>query len=185
MNPWFLFAALLAAAGSWFGGHHQGYKAGVDAQAVADQKTLAAANERTQGIIDGYNVQIQEQQAVASQKARKQRDEVIALQHEREVLKQKLGEQHVKNQDVTNRLRDAYAAYGLRFRAEQGAVGGCSAGSGEGAGAGSTGNAAAAFVQLPEAIARDLRQLVYDADQLNDDYGLCYGYVYPVGSPGS
>jgi hypothetical protein len=180
MNPWAIIVVLVLLA-SYFGGHHQGYKAGVNEQSVADQKLINAANSRTQGIIDGYNQQIAEQKATAASKAIDQRDQVIALQAERDKFKNQLGEQHVKNQDATNRLHDVYAAYSLRFRAEPESTGcGYGAGPCESAEGSSARNATAAVVQLPTALAADLRRLAKDADELNDDYKLCYGYAQEV-----
>jgi hypothetical protein len=160
--------------------HHQGYKSGADSQAVADQAMIAAANSRTQGIIDGYNVQIGLQKAEANTKYRTAQSDIIALQADRDKFKTKLGEQHVKNQDVTNRLRDVYYAYGLRFQAAESARSGDCSGCSQGARTDGACNEAVEIVQLPEAIARDLRQLAYEADQLNDDYQLCYAYTHPV-----
>jgi hypothetical protein len=170
MSPWTLLAGLVLAISLFGGGYYKGNQAGINAEKV-----------RTQGIIDGYNLQIAEQKAAAASKAIDQRDQVIVLQAERDKFKKQLGEQHVKNQDLTNSLHDAYSAYSLRFRAEPENTG-CGHGSGscestQGAGAGDAG---ATVVQLPDALTRDLRQLVKDADALNDDYKLCYGYVQEV-----
>jgi hypothetical protein len=177
MNPWMIIGVLAMLAGSWFGGHHQGYKVGVNEQKVADQKTIDAANARTQGIIDGYNIQIVEQKADANLKYRKAQADVIEALAERDTFKTKLGEEHVKNQDLTNRLRDAYAAYGLRFAVPaEDARHWCGGGGAEAAGLKTSGDAPPAVIQLPEALARNLRQFAYDADELNDDYKLCYGY---------
>jgi hypothetical protein len=171
MNPWTLLAGLVLAIALFAGGYYKGNQAGINAEKV-----------RTQGIIDGYNQQIAEQKAEASKKAIEQREEVIALMDERDKFKKQLGEKHVENQVITNRLYDAYAAYGLRFRTESTSVG---CGSGSGSGEGAEGRAASdettTIVQLPDEITRNLRQLVRDADELNDDYKLCYGYVNKVG----
>jgi hypothetical protein len=180
MNPWFLFGALLSLFLAFGTGHHQGYKSGVNEQKVADQKTIDAANTRAQGIIDGYNIQVAEQKAVATNKAIAQRDEVIALQAERDKFKSQLGAEHVKNQDTTRRLSAAYAAYSLRFKPDIGAGSWNSAGPGESSKGDAACNAPPEVVQLPEALTRDLRQLATDADELNDDYKHCYGYAYSV-----
>lgn len=176
-NPWFIVGALLSLFLAFGTGHHQGYKSGSNEQKVADQNAVDAANNRTQGIIDGYNKQISEQKAVASSKEKAQRDQVIAAQVERDQFKAKLGVEHVRNQTITRRLSDVYAAYSLRFKPDVGSGCGGSAGSGEAAKDGASSNALPAAIQLPEAITRDLRQLVEDADELNDDYKLCYGYA--------
>jgi hypothetical protein len=48
------------------------------------------------------------------------------------------------------------------------------AGSAEGNAAGADGPA---VVQLPDAVAGDLRQLAFEADRLKDEYATCYRYV--------
>jgi hypothetical protein len=179
-NPWFIFGGLLSLFIAFGAGHHQGHKTGVNAQKVASQETIDAANNRTQGIIDGYNIQVAEQKAIATTKAIAQRDEVIALQAERDKFKSQLGAEHVKNQDATRRLSAAYAAYSLRFKPDIGTGAGDSVGPGESAEGSAACNAPPKVVQLPEALTRNLRQLVEDADELNDDYKLCYGYENPI-----
>lgn len=176
-SPWTIVAGLLLAISLVGGGYYKGHKNGANEQAANDQKLITAANDRMQGIIDGYNIQIADQKAIATKKAIEQRDQVIALQTEREKFKKQLGEQHVKNQDLTNSLHRVYSAYSLRFRVEPESAGcGYGAGSCEGAEGRSSGNACASIVQLPEALTRDLRQLAKDADELNDDYKLCHGF---------
>jgi hypothetical protein len=167
MNPWTILAGLLLAISLFGGGYYKGHVAGVNEQKVANQKA-----------IDEINAKIAEQKAIANQKAIEQRDQVIALQVERDKFKKQLGEQHVKNQELTDRNADLLAAYSLRFRADiASAGGGAGAGSGEGAGGGAAGDATSAIIQLPAALEADLRRLVKDADDLNDDYKLCYGYA--------
>jgi hypothetical protein len=180
MNPWVIIGVLAMLIGSYLGGHHQGYKAGSDQQAVNDQKEITAANRRTQGIIDGYNIQIADQKATAVSKAIDQRDQVIALQAERDKFKSQLGAEHVKNQDTTRRLSAAYAAYSLRFKPDIGTGSGHCAGPGESAQGGAASDAHPEVVQLPATLTNDLRQLVEDADELNDDYKLCYGYANSI-----
>lgn len=169
INPWSILAAVLIAVSLFAGGYYKGNKDGMNAEMV-----------RTQGIVDGYNLQVSQQKAAAASKAIDQRDKVIALQVERDRFKNQLGEQHVRNQELTNRLRDTLDAYGLRFRAAEGSGCGNSAGSTGSAERSPAGDAAAQVVQLPDALARNLRQLVKDADELNDDYKLCYGYAQEV-----
>lgn len=181
MNPWTIVVALLLAISLAGGGYYKGHKNGMNEQAVADQKLITAANQRAQGIIDGYNKQIADQKATANQMAMSQREEVIALQAERDKFKSQLGAKHAENQTLTRRLADAYAAYGLRFRTTI-ESGWCGDGAGvrqdsQGQSAGAPGTA---VIQLPEALTRNLRQLVREADELNDDYKLCYGYVNKV-----
>jgi hypothetical protein len=180
MNPWFIFGGLLSLFIAFGAGHHQGHKTGVNAQKVASQEAIDTANKRTQGIIDGYNIQIAEQKAIATTKAIAQRDEVIALQAERDKFKSQLGAEHVKNQDTTRRLSAAYAAYSLRFKPDVGTGAWNSSGPGESTQGGAACDAAPEVVQLPAALTDDIRQLVEDADELNDDYKLCYGYANSV-----
>jgi hypothetical protein len=181
MNPWFILGGLLSLFVAFGAGHHQGHKTGINAQKVASQEVIDTANKRTQGIIDGYNTQMADQKAIATTRAIAQRDEVIALQAERDKFKSQLGAEHVKNQDTTRRLSAAYAAYSLRFKPDIGSGSWHSAGSGEDAKGGPACDAPSAVVQLPEALTRDLRQFATDADELNDDYKLCYGYTALVG----
>lgn len=181
MNPWIILAGLLLAISLYGGGYYKGHHAGVNEQKVENQKDLKAANDRTQGIIDGYELQRDRQTAEANARYRKSQLDVIAALVERDAFKTRLGEEHVKNQTLTNRLGDAYAAYGLRFTVPaEDARPWCGSGPAEGSGKDGAGHAATATVQLPDPIARDLRKLAKDADELNDDYKLCYGYAKPV-----
>lgn len=166
LNPWVLLGGLLLVLSLCAGSAYEGHKIGVNAQKAEDQQQFDAINQK-----------LAEQKAAAAQQYRDKQAGIIARQHDQEVFKANLEKEHVKNQDTSNRLRDAYAAYGLRFRAAESAGSGDSDRCPEGPGAGCAGNASAAIVQLPEALTRNLRQLAYDADRLNDDYRLCYGYV--------
>jgi len=159
-------ALLLTVVVSASAGAYLGFDYGTSKQKAADQHE-----------IDKVNKVIAENKVKANAAYRAEASKVIALQSQLAAFKYKLEKSHVQNQETTNRLRDAYSAYGLRFRVEDDARR-WGSGSGPSTTEGSTpGDEGAKIVQLPEEITRNLRQLSFEADQLNDDYKLCYGYV--------
>lgn len=166
-NPWTWLIAFGIAAGLVVGGVHYGTKVGIDSQKAADQS-----------IFDDYNASIAKQKVEANNKLRDKNAEIVATLVERDNFKSQLETEHVKNTEITNKLAAAYSAYSLRFRAEENSRrGNGGSGSGDAKNQG-PGNATTTIVQLPDEITRNLRQLAYEADQLNDDYKLCYGYVH-------
>jgi hypothetical protein len=167
INPWVVLGALIALLSAGGIGFIEGHKVGVNTQKAADQVEF-----------DRINRERAQQKAIAETEARTQRDEVIAVLAERDKFKSQLGAQHVENQTLTRRLADAYAAYSLRFQTpvQDGWCGGSSTASGATEGQ-SASTPRTAVVQLPDALARDLRQLARQADELNDDYKLCRAYV--------
>jgi hypothetical protein len=166
VNPWVILGFVIALATTNLGSYFYGMGIGKDKQAVADQVQF-----------DEINQKLTDQKAEANAKYRDAQGSIIALQEQRDKFKNQLGEQHVKNQALTNKLRDSYDAYGLRFDASE--VARCWRGGrlAKGAECDATGNAGATEIQLPESLARALQSIAYDADQLADDYRLCYGYV--------
>jgi hypothetical protein len=146
----------------------KGHASGVNEQKAVDQLAFDKINEeRTHQAIEANAIY------------RGAQERIIALQVERDKLKNKLGAEYVANQKATADLADEYARRELRFRAPSARPGA------DGAGADSSGSDAASapagpVVQLPETVTRDLRQLAKDADDLKDAYGLCRDYVTQV-----
>lgn len=152
----FLIVALLSfAAGgviSW--GATSKYKDSVWKDAVSDQKIKA--------------------EAILAEKSAKN----VALMVERDALKTKLEKEDAANRKTTDDLRARYATRSLQFVSSQRC--GPSGGGTGSAAADSSGNDAATIIQLPDEIARNLRQLANDADKLADDYKKCFNYANSV-----
>lgn len=168
MNPYiilgFVLSLIVAGAAGFTSGHHFG----VNGQKAADQVQF-----------DKINQDIADRKAQANAIYRKNQDDNLALMVERDQLKTTLEKEHANHQAATTALRDKYSGLGLRFTAEAprlGNGGGCA----QSAGTDPAGSDSAAIIQLPGAIAADLRRLAFDADQLADDYQKCYGYAEQV-----
>ena len=128
-------------------------------------------------IFDSIAKQQTERKAEAAAILKKSNDDLIATLAERDSIKSKLEKEHVDNQTFTAALRDKYAGIGLRFIAK---APGCGAGSanavpqaGEPAG-----NTSAAVIQLPDALAGELRASAAACDTLKDDYRLLYDWAH-------
>jgi hypothetical protein len=169
MNPWLILGVVLALAGVFAGGDHFGYGRGINEQKVADQAEF-----------DRFNRERDEQKAEANDKYRKQQDANLALMAERDQLKTHLEKEREKNRKATDDLRARYAGLGLRFAVPQSAGLGRGGGCAQGAATDPASAAGATVVQLPDALAADLRSLQYAADQLADDYRQCYDYAQRV-----
>lgn len=166
MNPYSIIAALLIAMGLWFGGEYRGHSTGVAEQKVADQIQF-----------DKINAGLTKQKTDAATLYQNVQASIIALQTERDTFKTQLGEQHAKDQAATDAARSRYSNLKLRFRATQGErCGGSSSGSVPGS-TNPTGATGAKTVELPTAVTSNLRQLAFDADQLADNYRLCYNFT--------
>ena len=165
-SPWALLAALAIVVGAALGGYTAGRMAGVNAQKVADQEAF-----------DEVDQKLAAQKAEASAAYRAFQEHNIALVVERDQLKTNLEKRHAQDAAATDADRRQFAGLGLRFAAAENA--GCGdrrlgAGSAE---ADAARTDAAAAVELPATITSDLRQLVFEADQLADSYRECYGYA--------
>jgi hypothetical protein len=169
MNPWVILGAVVFYFASLFGADQFGHSRGINQQKVISQAQF-----------DKTNSDLADQKAFANQRYRDAQNSILALQADRDKFKQLLGAKNVENQNITNKLRDTYAAYGLRFQSAENTGCGHSAGFTESGTGNGAGNAETKIVQLPETITRNLRQLAYEADQLNDDYKLCYDYANKV-----
>jgi hypothetical protein len=169
MNPIVILIIGLVWLGSLIGVGKWQHTAGVTAQKVADQKEFDKINEK-----------LADQKTEAAGILKTKNAENLALMVERDQLKTTLEKNDAINKAATAALRDKYFGVGLRFQPAQAAGRWLGGGSAQGAGLDSSGAAAAAFVQLPDKIAGDLRQLVFDADTLADAYRKCYGYAEKV-----
>lgn len=172
MNPYVIIGALVAALALGGGGYWYGASVGRAKQEVADQAQF-----------DAVNAKLAAQKAEAATQLAAVNARVLATLTERDALKTKLLTEKDTHDQVTAVLRGRYAALRLRVAVPGAAQAGGGGGGGDGAG-GAGGDAArsagAALVQLPDAVAGDLRQLAFDADRLRDDYALCYGYATQV-----
>lgn len=171
MNIYFiiLIAWIASLAGFGLYENHAGHVSGVNEQKVVDQKEFDKINaERTQ------------QKAEAAKLLQNAQAGIITLQQERDKLKTTLGEQDAKNRKDVLVLNANLASARLRFRTAQGAGDRTDSGGS----LPSTSNPASAqpapIVQLPDALAEDLRRFALDADLLAADYKLCYGYATKV-----
>lgn len=97
-------------------------------------------------------------------------------------LKAQQEKDYAQHQAVTAALRRDLSTERLRFVAVAPSPGRGDGGGGTVPEAGNPASAAAtAYVELPDSIAASLRQLAYEADQLADNYRLCYAYA--TGAP--
>lgn len=163
MNPYLILWFVLSIVVSGAAGFSSGHRSGVTDQKAADQVQFDKINRDTV-----------EQKAQANALYRQQQDANIAMMLERDQLKTKLEKQHAIDTANTAALRDKYTGLGLRFTAEAPRLGN-SSGCAKSAGIDPASAETSAIVQLPDALAANLRRLAFDADQLADDYLECYG----------
>lgn len=165
LNPWIILGAIIIVLVLCAGSAYEGHEIGVNSQKVADQKQF-----------DLINQTIARNKVKANGILRAAQERNANLAADNEIFNRKLMGEHNANREKTDALERIYAVYGLRFRAQIAGCGGSSGGSmpSQGDPASTDGTT---FVQLPDAIARNLRQLAKDADKLRDDYRLCYDYA--------
>lgn len=169
MNPSTILIAIVAALAIAAGAYTVGRGHGINAQKVADQAQF-----------DAINRGIEKQKADANALYRTAQADIIALQAERDRFKTQLEKNREQDRTATDAARDRLAGFGLRFRPQQ------AGGSGQGCpgtlpgSPNPAGAASAPVVELPAALARRLRSIAHDADQLADDYRQCYGYALGV-----
>lgn len=145
-----------------------GYKIGCNAQAVEDQAEF-----------DRINKLLTEQKDEASAKLKKANDDIATRRIEIDHLTAKLGEQHEQNRQLTDRNRTALDALKLRWRAENPGTWD-RGGNAQTDSSGAASNPAAAFCQLPDAVDRGIKTIVYQCDGLRDDYKLLYDWSRTV-----
>lgn len=171
MNPYTIIGGLVAIIALTGGGFWYGTGVGKAKQEVADQAQFDAINKK-----------LAEQKAEATVILARADAERVALLEERDQLKTKLETEKAAHDQITDDLRGKYSSLKLQFVAVQGQAGGRgpSGGDSPGPAANPSGVAGPTLVQLPDTLAAALRQLAFDADQLRDEYALCYGYAEKV-----
>ena len=166
-NPWILLGLIILCGALCAGAYEGGYQHGVDHQKALDQVTIATMNKA---------IETQKDQAAAKYKDLS--DQVIAAMAERDKIKTQLEAKAHELETARNAIRDHDAGLGLRFAAKS-AGPGCSGDRPQGTGASPAVDAPTAVVQLSDEAAAALRALAYDADQVADDYKICYAYTHP------
>jgi len=169
MNPYLIIGLIVAWLASLTGVGYWQHGAGEDEQKVADQAQF-----------DGINKKLADQKTEAAAILAKRNAENLTLMAERDAFKNTLEQERIDHAKVTDDLRTKYAGRGLRFKPQQdGRSGGCS-GSPQSTTGNAPSNEAASALQLPDSVTANLRRLTFDADDLNDDYRLCYNYTHKV-----
>ena len=163
------FIAFVIACAVGGGSYMAGHRNGVNEQKAADQAQFDKVNqERVQQQTQAAAILTKIQQGITDQVSADAKKVHDLEQHANDLLDENLG------------LRTSLAARSLRFvstgPAKAGTDRSCRA-SAPGAAASASHADAPAVVQLPDSLAADLRQLTFDADQLNVNYGKCYGWV--------
>jgi hypothetical protein len=171
INPWVILGFVVALATTNLGSYFYGMGVGEDKQAVADQ-----------GQFDKINADLTEQKRQASAALNLANEQIRDELVNRDKFKNQLGEEREKNRQITHKLSNAYAAYGLQFELDEtprcwrggvytkGAA--CYAAS-------DAQTAVKTIIQLPEKITADLRQFADDSEGWLDEYRLCYAYTHP------
>lgn len=168
MNPLFLrwgiiavVVALLAAFA-----YRSGHSNGVDSQKVFDQAQF-----------DTINSQLAHQKVEANAKLQAALEANIRDVVAHDTKLKELSEQHLVDAAATAALGDKLATVGLRFRPAEAT--GCRVSSVVAAAAqgSSPGAPQAVAMELPTEITTNLRQLARTADELRDNYAVCYAYV--------
>lgn len=169
MSPYLIIGFLIALAVAGAGGYVEGHKFGVDQQSVADQAQF-----------DKVNADIAKQKADANATYKAKADEALALTAQRDQLKNQMEVQHAKDSKATDDARTQLAGERLRFAQDSGSGGGGSSTSS--ANANPASNNGPATCELSEQTSEPLKQIVYDADKLRDDYALLYNWSHSLGA---
>ena len=169
LNPWIILIALVGVLVFGAGCYTKGHSNGAMEQKAADQVEL-----------DKVNAQIRANKAEADRILRESKDENIRIQLERDKFKIKLGQEAIANAEKTDALSRIYAAYGLRFRADEARRSGQCGKDGLPSCSDTASPDGGAIIQLPDALAGNLRLLVKDADRLKDNYKTCRDYAIGV-----
>lgn len=167
------FIAFAVAAVIGTGSYMAGHKNGVNEQKAQDQAQF-----------DTINAERSKQKTEAAAILDKLQAGIIAQQQDDAKLRKTIDDQALLLDRQNDDLAAALASRSLRFVAPAAAKGradrSCRAGPASPA-ASAASAPAATVVQLPEALTRDLRRLVADADRLNVEYGKCYQWVNQEG----
>lgn len=143
-----------------------GYDLGQDSQKAKDQV-----------IFDQVNQERADQKEQASKMLASLNQQIIEAQAETAKFKNQLEKQRAQSNETVNNLRAQYASASLYIPASQSAGDRGGSGSTSGSQGDTTGANGATNIQLPDSIAADLRQLVYEADKLAVEYETCYNYI--------
>ena len=166
INPYSIIYAIIIWLASLAGVGWWQHNAGRDAQKAADQVQF-----------DKINADLSQQKTTAANIYRSAQATIIATLAERDKFKTQLETDHAKNIKTITDLRNQYAGLGLRFAAPEGSGRGTGSTSPLPAEAGAARIKPTAFVQLPDALARNLRALAFDADELAVEYKKCYDAI--------
>lgn len=149
----------------------RGFKRGIGEQKEIDQKEF-----------DRINLALSDQKKEAAAVLAKANAENTRIRIDRDKLKSTLENERAQHEQANRDIRAEFAGRSLQFRSSAGEGSGCGGGSGgsQTGGANPAAPVSAQVIQLPEKIAADLRQLTFDADQLNAEYAVCYGFVNKV-----
>jgi len=150
------------------GGYYAGHKNGSNAQKAEDQAQFDKINGERAAQKADANALLQKIEAGIIEQQRSWADQNLRLE-----------KQSAELNKANDDLRAALSTHGLRFTIpalKGGADRTCSPGA-NGPKTSAPGTPSPTLIQLPDSIAGNLRQLVFDADQLNVQYRKCYQYA--------
>ena len=148
---------------------YKGYVRGADAQKAIDQK-----------IFDAINKELGDAKETASRVYRELANKVLAEAARADAFKTDLEKARAINRNLTNDTARQLAGVRLRFAAESSAASAACGPGGGGTGssqAAPASNAGPAACELSAKAAGTLREIVFDADTLRDDYRLLYEWA--------
>lgn len=167
LNPWIILGIVLAMLSIGGVGFASGHHFGTNSQKVEDQIQF-----------DAINKQIADRKATADAMYRNAQAVIIQQAADREQADNQREQERQANAKTINDLRGRYASVGLRFSTGQVAgLGRCGLGT-DNQSTDPAGNNGSTEVQLPDPIARGLRELTYDADALKTDYAILYAWAH-------
>ena len=156
-------ALMMAAAMS---GTYFGYVNGVNAQKAHDQV-----------VFDSIEKERTDQKAKAAEILAALNQKIITTQAESAKFKSQLESQRATHNQAINDLHTQYSSTGLFFTATKSPGDRDCGGSTGGSQGDATSACNATIIQLSDSVARDLRQLAYEADRLAVEYETCFKYV--------
>ena len=154
---------------------YQGYVRGADAQKSIDQK-----------IFDAINAELAAHKASAEKLFRELANKVLAETARADAFKTELEKARAINRNLTNDTARQLAGVRLRFAAETSTTGAaCRPGgaSASSSAAAPAGDAAAASCVLSGPVETAIKLIVFDADNLRDDYKLLYEWAHRDDAP--